>query len=106
MFWVILFIIWGMRDLIDAKPLSMDNDFINLEEDIRKKYRFRRAICYFFISAVAACDFVAETIFHIRLNFGSALIYLGIPYAGAVLYLIYLKRKYHVPSIFSRKNKN
>ena len=93
MYWVLFFFIWGIRDLMDAKPLFKNNDIGCLSGDIRKKYRHRRG------SAFLLC----ETIYGIRLGFRSAFIYFGIPYAILILYIIYLKKKYHVPGFWTKK---
>ena len=103
MYWVLFFFILGIRDFMDAKPLFKNNDIDCLSADIRKKYRHRRGGAFFLCSAVAAYIFVFETIYGIRLGFRSAFIYFGIPYAILILYIIYLKKKYHVPGFWTKK---
>ena len=68
MYWVLFFFIWGIRDLMDAKPLFKNNDIGCLSGDIRKKYRHRRGSAFLLCSAVAAYIFVFETIYGIRLG--------------------------------------
>lgn len=101
-FWVGFFLVWGICDLMDAKPLSKNSDVSFLSDHIRRQYRIRRGIAFLIISAISLCIFAAETIYKIRLDFRSALIYYGIPYALPLLYIIWLKKKYNVPGIWTK----
>ncbi|MDE7310644.1 MAG: hypothetical protein K2N87_03330 [Eubacterium sp.] len=103
MYWALYFFIWGIRDIIDAKPLFRNSDIDNLSADVRKKYRHRRGIAFLLCSVVAAYIFVYESIYGMRMNFKLAFIYFGIPYAVPIIYIICLKKKYDVPWFWTKK---
>lgn len=60
MYWALFFLIIGIRDVIDAKPLLKNKDIYSLNEQVRKKYRRRRGISYLLCSAIAGCIFAYE----------------------------------------------
>lgn len=105
-FWVVYFLVLGIRDLMDARPLLKSSDVSFLSDHIRRQYRRRRGIAYLVICAISLCIFAAETIYKIRLDLRSALICFGIPYALPILYIIWLKKKYNVPGIWTKHGEN
>ncbi len=103
MYWALVFFIWGIRDLFDAKPLSRNRDVYCLSGNVRKKYRHRRGVAFLLCSVTAAHTFVYERIYGIQLDFKSACLYCGIPYSILIIYMICLKKKYHVPGIWTKQ---
>ena len=105
-FWVVYFLVLGISDLMDARPLLKSSDVSFLSDHIRRQYRIRRGIAYLVICAISLCIFAAEIIYKIRLDLRSALICFGIPYALPLLYIIWLKKKYNVPGIWTKQGEN
>ncbi len=103
MYWVLYFLILGIRDLIDAKPLFKNSDVESLSDSVRKKYRHRRGFAFFLCSAIAAVIFIYERIYGMRVDLKLAFIYYGIPYAVPIIYIARLKKKYHIPGFWSTK---
>lgn len=101
MYWALFFLIIGIRDVIDAKPLLKNKDIYSLNEQVRKKYRRRRGISYLLCSAIAGCIFAYERMNGTGIDIKTAFLYYGIPYAVPITYIIYLKIKYHVPWFWS-----
>lgn len=104
-YWALFFLIIGIRDVIDAKPLLKNNDIQSLNEQVRKKYRRRRGISFFLCSVIAVCIFAYERMNGTGIDLITAFLYYGIPYAVPIIYIIYLKRKYHVPWFWSAEKR-
>ena len=105
-FWIGYFLVLGICDLMDARPLWENSDVSFLSDHIRRQYRRRRGIAYLVICAISLCIFAAETVYKIRFDLRSVLLYCGIPYALPLLYIIWLKKKYNVPGIWTKHGEN